>query len=177
MRKAIAVGAVALAASAGLATMAGGQSAGAPESGTFSYEVVTKFSSKPSPTSNPGVNPARPRDADRQNPADINALTARIFVDGKAAGRSHAVLTWTYLGRGRQQRGGGNIIDVVDDFGNDDTIAYRGLQVNSPRDIPLAVLGGTGRFSGADGTAVIEEISVNERTRTVRERVTVTFTP
>ena len=179
MKRAVAAGAVALAASVGLAAMADGQSGGAPESGTFTYEVVTKFSAgaKASPTSNPGVNPARPRDPDRQNPADINALTARIFVDGKAVGRSHIVLTWTYLGRGRQQRGEGFIAEVVEDFGRGDTLVYEGVQTNNPGVDPLAVVGGTGKYAGADGTVAFEQISFKEKTRTLRERATVTFTP
>ncbi len=173
MRRAVAAGAVVLAAGGGVATMADGQSAGAPQSGTLSYEVVTKFSARPSPTSNPGVNPAHPRDADRMNPGDMWGLNARILVDGKAAGRSHAVLTWTRLGRGQEQRGGAHLIEVVDDFGNGDTLVYEGVQVNAPRDIPLAVVGGTGRYAGADGTVTFEEISF--RGNTLRERVTVTF--
>ena len=175
MNKAVAAGAVVVAAAVGAATVADGQSAGAPESGTFTYEVETKFSARPSPTSNPGVNPALPRDPDRMNAGDMWGLNARILVDGKAAGRSHAVLTWTRLGRGRQERGGAHVIHVVEDFGNGDTLVYDGVQVNSPRDIPLAVVGGTGKYAGADGTATIEEISA--RGRTLRERVTVTFTP
>lgn len=177
MKRAVAAGAVALAASVGLAAMAGGQSGGAPESGTFTYEVVTKFSAKPSPTANPGVNPARPRDPDRQNPADINALTARIFVNGKAAGRSHIVLTWTYLGRGRRQRGEAYIAEVVEDFGQGDTLVYEGVQTNNPGVDPLAVVGGTGKYAGANGTVSFEQISFKEKARTLRERATVTFTP
>jgi hypothetical protein len=177
MKRAVAAGAVALAASVGIAAMADGQSGGAPESGTFTYEVVSKFSAKASPTSNPGVNPARPRDPDRQNPADINALTARIFVNGKAAGRSHIVLTWTYLGRGRRQRGGGLIAEVVEDFGRGDTLVYEGVQTNNPGVDPLAVVGGTGKYAGADGTVAFEQISFKEKARTLRERATVTFTP
>lgn len=177
MKKAVAVGAVALAASAGLATMAGGQSAGAPEAGTFTYDVVLKFDTKPSPTSNPGNNPALPRDPRRANPADINAFTGRIRVDGKRVGRSHFVITYTYLGRGREQRGGANIIHGVEDFGNGDTLIYEGVQVRSSRDIPLAIVGGTGKYAGADGTLVFQELSFNERKRTVVERATVTFTP
>ena len=175
MRRAVAASAVVLAASAGLATMADGQDAGAPQSGTFTYEVVTKFSARPSATSNPGVNPALPRDPDRMNAGDMWGLNARIVINGRAAGRSHAVLTWTRLGKGRQQRGGAHLIEVVEDFGNGDTLVYEGLQVNSPRDIPLAVVGGTGRYAGADGTVTLEEISF--RRNTLRERVTVTFTP
>jgi hypothetical protein len=157
--------------------MADGQSGGAPESGTFTYEVVTKFSAKPSPTSNPGVNPARPRDPDRQNPADINTLTARIFVNGKAAGRSHIVLTWTYLGRGRRQRGEAYIAEVVEDFGQGDTLVYEGVQTNNPGVDPLALVGGTGKYAGANGTVSFEQTSFKEKTRTLRERATVTFTP
>jgi hypothetical protein len=177
MKRAVAAGVLALAASVGLAAMAGGQSGGAPESGTFTYEVVTKFSAKPSSTSNPGVNPARPRDPDRQNPADINALTARIFVNGKAAGRSHIVLTWTYVGRGRRHRGEAYIAEVVEDFGQGDTLVYEGVQTNNPGVDPLAVVGGTGKYAGANGTVSFEQISFKEKARTLRERATVTFTP
>ena len=175
MIKAVATSALALAAAVGVATVADGQSAGAPESGTFTYEVETTFSARPSPTSNPGVNPALPRDPDRMNRGDMWGLNAKIFVEGKAAGRSHVVAIWTRHGKGRQERGAANIIHVVEDFGNGDTLVLDGVQVNSPRDIPLAVVGGTGNYAGADGTAVIEEISF--RGRTLRERVTVTFTP
>lgn len=129
---------MALLAAAGLATVADGQGAGPPESGTFTYDLVTRFDDAPSPTSNPGVNPARPRDPDRQNPADIQARTGRIYVNGERAGRSHAVLTWIYLGRGRQQRGGGLIIKVVEDFGGDDTLVYEGLETDDSRENPLA---------------------------------------
>ena len=177
MKRALGVGAVALAVSAGVATVAGGQSGGAPESGTFTYEIVTKFNSEPSPTSNPGVNPARPRDPDRQNAGDIQAFNYRIVTDGKATGRGHAVRTWTRLGRGRQARGEGSIIQAVDDFGGADTLAYTGVLVGSPRNIPLAVTGGTGRFAGADGTVMVEVISFKEKTLTLREKITVTFTP
>jgi hypothetical protein len=109
------------------------------------------------------------------NAGDMWGLNAKIFVEGKAAGRSHAVLTWTRLGRGRQERGAANILHVVEDFGNGDTLVYEGVQVNSPRDIPLAVVGGTGKYAGADGTAAIKEISASGRT--LRETVTVTFMP
>ena len=172
-----AASAAALAAAAGVATVAQGQAQAAPESGTLTYEVVTKFSARPSPTSNPGVNPARPRDPDRQNPADMLALNARIVMDRKTVGRSHIVITHTYLGRGRQQRGGAAIENVVEDFGNGDTLTYQGLVKATGRADVLSVVGGTGRYAGADGTVKIEEISFNERRRVARERLTVTFTP
>ncbi len=134
MKRAVAGGAIALIAAAGLVTVADGQSAVPPESGTFTYDLLTRFDNAPSPTSNPGVNPARPRDPDRRNPADINARTGRIYVNGELTGRSHAVLTWTYLGRGRQQRGAGLIIKVVEDFGGNDTLIYAGLENNDSRE-------------------------------------------
>jgi hypothetical protein len=121
------------------------------------------------------VNPVLPREPDRMNSGDMWGLKAKIFVDGKAAGKSHAVLIWTRRGKGRQERGSASILHAVEDFGNGDTLVYEGLQVNSPRDIPLAVVGGTGKYAGADGSATLEEISFEGRT--LRERVTVTVTP
>ncbi len=178
MRRVVILGAVTLVASASLAALAGGQSGGAPESGTFTYEVVTKFSAKASPTSNPGNNPALPRDPKRQNAADINAQFGRIILDGKAAGTEHTVLTWTRTGRGRTGRNETVLLDSVAYFDNGDQLVLQGLQGrNLDPDTPVAVVGGSGRYAGADGTALIEEISFTERTRTLRERVTVTFTP
>ena len=177
VRKTVLAGAVALAATAVTAALAEGQDGGAPELGTLTYDVVTRFSREPSPTSNPGVNPARPRDPDRQNPADLLALNARIVMGGKVVGRSHIVITHTYLGRGRQQRGGAAIEHVVEDFGGGNTLSYQGVVKNSPRPDVLSVVGGTGRYAGADGTVKIEEISFDERRRIARERLTVTFTP
>ncbi len=178
MRRVVILCAVTLAASAGVATIAGGQSGGAPESGTFTYELVTKFSAKASPTSNPGNNPALPRDRGRQNAGDINAQFGRIVLDGKAAGTEHTVLTWTRTGKGRRGRNETLLLDSVADFGNGDQLVLQGLQGRNlhPR-TPVVVVGGAGRFAGADGTALIEEVGFNERTRTLREKVTVTFTP
>lgn len=65
----------------------------------------------------------------------------------------------------------------MEDFGGNDTLIYEGLETNDSRENPLAVVGGTGKYAGADGTATVRELSINERTLTAYERITVTFTP
>jgi hypothetical protein len=176
-RAAIAAGTILLAVGAGAvaATMAGGESGAGPPTGTLAFKVQIGPQA-----SRDGINPAVPRDKKRPKVADLSAANADVLsLDGRKIGRAHDFDVTTYEGakkyKGKAIFYGNSIID----FGAGNFLFAQCIREDSPTNNNCAVIGGTGIYAGARGTAVedSEHAVVDEKNKTFTFTVTVTFVP
>jgi hypothetical protein len=167
---AVALGAAVFAGS----TLAGGQSSG-PPSGTLSFKV--RFTAQ---RNHQGINPAVPRNKKRPKVADLMAGNETLrSPDGQRIGRSHSFAVTTFEGA-RQYRGRAiQIENVVMDFGAANFLFGQCIAEDSPTNNNCAIIGGTGRYAGARGSAVVDAANrvEDKKTKTVTVPVTVTFIP
>jgi hypothetical protein len=145
-----------------------GQGDGGPPSGSLNFSVRLHFARQ-------GFNPAVPGSKTRPKVADLVAFNADILVDGKKVGRSETFHVTTFEG-GKKYRGFQLLsgLDVYD-FGHGDVLWLSCLREDSPADNPCAVIGGTGRFAGARGSAVEPKKGTTQTRRAVTFPVRVTF--
>ena len=167
-KRTIAVGAVCAAlASAGTALSQG--TAGPP---TGTLDVTVRISVK----SRPGINPGVPRDKTRPVVGDLITTRQALLVEGKRAGFAHHVEMTTFVPRGKKYRGGAQIINrTAYDFGGEDTLFTSCIAEDSPTPNRCVIMGGTGRYAGARGTAT--EGAPKEGKRFVLVPVTFRFIP
>jgi hypothetical protein len=166
---AVAVGAVG-------ATVAGGQGAG-PPAGTLSFNAVFKENA---PASRQGINPAVPRDKKRPKVADLSAGNVDIFSpQGQKIGRAHNFEVTTFEGAKRYKGGAITLGNVVVDFGAGNLLFAQCMRADSPSNNSCAIIGGTGTYSGARGTAVedFQNAKEDKQARTFTLPVNVTFMP
>ncbi len=170
---------VAIAAAAAVAAggpgVAVGQGSGGPPTGTLEFDVKM-FG--PRYKDRAGVNPAVPRNKNRPKIADMQAAWGQVLMDGKAVGRSHHYEVTTYTPPGRRYRGKGvfHWSDIIS-FGNGHQLYMECLAEDSPTDNHCAITGGTGRYAGARGSAVVDYDRGREdrRRQTFTVPVVVTF--
>ena len=165
---AVAVGAVG-------ATVAGGQGA-SPPTGTLSFNAVFKENSR----NRDGVNPAVPRDKKRPKVADLAAGNVDIFnPQGQKIGVAHNVEVTTFEGAKKYKGGAVTLASVVVDFGAGNLLFAHCVRTDSPENNNCAIVGGTGTYSGARGTAVEDFKSGKEdkKAHTFTLPVNVTFMP
>jgi hypothetical protein len=173
--KPVAAGAAALALGVGGATIAGGQGTAVPPTGTLSFKVQAKDQRNLS-----GINPAVPRNRKRPKVADLQAGNAAVLsTDGQRIGKAHNFDITTFEGAKKYKGGAVSIGNAVVDFGNGDVLYAQCLREDSPSNNNCAVIGGTGRYSGARGTAVEDFTNAVEdkKARTFTFTVNVTFLP
>jgi hypothetical protein len=178
MRKRTLVAVTAAAAVAGAvgATVAGGQGAG-PPTGTLSFKVIFK---EHAPASRSGINPAVPRDRKRPKVADLAAGNVDVFTpEGQKIGRAHNFDITTFEGAKKYKGGAVTIGNPVVDFGGGNLLFAQCLRADSPTNNSCAIIGGTGRFSGARGTAVedFQHGVEDKKAHTFTLPVNVTFMP
>jgi hypothetical protein len=177
MRKRTLVVVTAVAAVAGAvgATVAGGQGAG-PPTGTLSFKVVFKEGQ----ANREGINPAVPRDKKRPKVADLSAGNVDIFSpEGQKIGRAHNFDVTTFEGAKKYKGGAVTVGFPVVDFGGGNLLMAECIRVDAPPNNSCAIIGGTGRFSGARGTAVedFEHGVEDKKAKTFTLPVNVTFMP
>jgi hypothetical protein len=164
---------LALGAGAGAATIAGGQSSAGPPAGTLSFKV------RIGPESNrQGINPAVPRDKKRPKVADMSAGNADVLsMDGRKIGRAHDFGVTTFEGAKKYKGKAITIGNSVVDFGGGSFLFVQCVREDSPTNNNCAIVGGTGRFAGARGSAVEDSLhGVEDRkTHTFTFTVTATF--
>jgi hypothetical protein len=176
MRKrslAVAVAAAALGAAG--ATVAGGQGA-SPPTGTLSFNAVFKAGQ----SNREGINPAVPRNKKRPKVADMTAGNVDIFSpEGQRIGRAHDFDITTFEGARKYKGGAVFVGNAVVDFGGGNLLFAQCLRVDAPSNNVCAIIGGTGRFAGARGTAVedFQNAKEDKKAKTFTLPVTVTFMP
>jgi hypothetical protein len=132
------------------ATVAAGQGAG-PPAGTLSFNAVFKENSG----NRDGINPAVPRDKKRPNVADLAAGNVDIFSpQGQKIGRAHNFDITTFEGARKYKGGAVSEGFPVVDFGGGNFLFAACIRTDAPANNSCAIIGGTGRFAGARGTAV-----------------------
>jgi hypothetical protein len=166
---------VALGAGAGAATIAGGQSSVGPPTGTLSFK--TRIGPE---TNRQGINPAVPRDKKRPKVADLQAGSADVLsMDGQRIGRAHNFDVTTFEGakkyKGKSVAMGNSVVD----FGGGNFLFAQCVREDSPTNNNCAIIGGTGRFAGARGSAVEDSVHgvEDKKAKTFTFTVTVTFVP
>jgi hypothetical protein len=164
---------VALGAGAGAATIAGGQSSAGPPTGTLSFKV------RIGPQANrQGINPAVPRDKKRPKVADLQAGAADVLsMDGQRIGRAHNFDITTFEGAKKYKGKSVTVGNAVVGLGGGNFLFAQCVREDSPTNNNCAVIGGTGRFAGARGTAVEDSLHgvENKKAKTFTFPVTVTF--
>jgi hypothetical protein len=174
-RALVALGALTLVVGAGAASIAGGQGSGGPPTGTLSFKV--RITQQPNHN---GINPAVPRNKKRPKVADLMAANADILsMTGQRIGRAHDVNVTTFEGARKYKGKAIGISNTVYDFFGGDFLFTECVREDSPTNNSCAVIGGTGRFAGARGSA-IEDFThgvENKKTGTFIGPVTVTFMP
>jgi hypothetical protein len=175
-RAAMAAGTVVLAIGAGAvaATIAGGQGAG-PPTGTLSFKVQAT-----SQSNRGGINPAVPRDKKRPKVADLTAGNADVLAtDGRKIGKAHNFDVTTLEGakkyKGRAITMGNSVVD----FGAGNFLFAQCVREDSPSNSSCAIVGGTGIYAGARGSAVEDYTHAVEdkKNKTFTFTVNVTFIP
>ena len=146
--------------------------------GTFEFALFFREAQAQRRT---GVNPAVPRGKNRPKIADMLAGNADLLVGGRRAGINYHYEINTHAGpRTRRYRGGAvqTHTDIYD-FGNGNLLFMACKAEDAPTDNHCAVIGGTGRYTGARGSAVqsFERAKEDRRARTFTLPVTVTFVP
>jgi hypothetical protein len=177
MRKRTLVAVIAAAAVAGTvgATVAGGQGAG-PPTGTLSFNAVFKEGQ----ANREGINPAVPRNKKRPKVADMTAGNVDIFSpEGQKIGRAHNFDITTFEGAKKYKGGAVFLGNVVVDFGAGNLLFAQCLRVDAPTNNSCAIVGGTGSYSGARGTAVedFKNAKEDKKAHTFTLPVNVTFMP
>jgi hypothetical protein len=174
-RSLLAAGVVTLAVGAGAATIAGGQGSAGPPTGSLSFKVQI------SPKHNQqGINPAVPRDKKRPKVADLLAGDADVLsMDGQKIGKAHNFDITTFEGAKKYKGKAISIGNAVVDFGGANFLFVQCIREDSPTNNNCAVIGGTGRFSGARGSAVEDSVHgvEDKKNKTFTFPVTVTFVP
>jgi hypothetical protein len=165
--------AVALGAGAGAATIAGGQSSAGPPTGTLSFKV------RIGPQANrQGINPAVPRDKKRPKVADLQAGNADVLsMDGQIIGRAHNFDITTFEGAKKYKGKAVTVGNSVIDLGGGNFLFAQCVREDSPTNNNCAVIGGTGRYAGARGSAVEDSAHgvEDKKAKTFTFPVTVTF--
>jgi hypothetical protein len=174
-RSLVAVGAATLVLGAGGATIAGGQGSAGPPTGTLSFKVQATDQA-----SRRGINPAVPRDKKRPKVADLMAQNADVLsMDGQRIGKAHNFDVTTFEGakkyKGKAVAMGNSVVDL----GAGNFLFAQCLAEDSPTNNSCAIIGGTGRYSGARGSAVEDFAHAVEdkKNKTFTFTVTVTFLP
>jgi hypothetical protein len=174
-RAAFALGALTLAVGAGAASIAGGQGSGGPPTGTLSFKVRIT-----SQRTHHGVNPAVPRNKKRPKVADLMADNADILsMDGQKIGIGHDVGVTTFEGAKKYKGKAITLGNTAIDFGGGNFLFMHCIREDSPTNNNCAVIGGTGRYGGARGTAVEDAVHgvEDKKHKTFTFPVTVTFLP
>ena len=173
--KSVVAAVVTTAIAAGAAGAAVGQDTAGPPTGSFTFEVRMNAAKH-----RDGINPAVPRDRTRPKIADMLAANADILTDGKVTGRGHHVEVTTFTPRTKRYRGRAvaHWFDMHD-FGGSNLLFMECFAEDSPTDNPCAVTGGTGRYAGARGSAVVQfsKGRENRKERTFTVHIEVTFMP
>jgi hypothetical protein len=175
-RAAVAAGTALLAIGAGAvgSTIAGGQGAG-PPTGTLSFKVQATSASNRG-----GINPAVPRDKKRPKVADLLAGNADLLtMDGKKVGKAHNFDVTTYEGAKKYKGKAISMGNAVADFGSGNFLFAQCIREDSPSNNSCAIIGGTGIYAGARGTAVEDYTHAVEdkKNKTLTFTVNVTFVP
>jgi hypothetical protein len=140
-----------LVSAAGGAAIAGGQGESGPPTGTLSFKVRVHFKKERLH----GINPAVPRNKKRPKVADMTAENAQVLsTDGQRIGRVHNFDITTFEGAKKYKGKAVSIGNAVVDFGAGDMLFAQCVREDSPTNNNCAIIGGTGRYSGARGTAV-----------------------
>lgn len=174
-RALIAAGALALALAAGVTTIAGGQGGAGPPTGTLTFKVQVTMQ-----PNRHGINPAVPRDKKRPKVADLMADNGDILsMDGQKIGIGHDFGVTTFEGAKKYK---GKAIDLgttAVDFGAGNFLFMHCIREDSPTNNICAVVGGTGRYAGARGSAVEDAVHgvEDKKKKTFTFPVTVTFLP
>jgi hypothetical protein len=149
-RALLAMGALTLAVGAGAASIAGGQDSGGPPTGTLSFKV--RIAERPNLQ---GINPAVPRNKKRPKVADLAAANADVLsMAGQRIGRAHDFNVTTFEGARKYKGKAIAISNTVYDFGGGNFLFTQCVREDSATNNLCAVVGGTGRFAGARGSAV-----------------------
>jgi hypothetical protein len=170
----LAAGAAVLALGVAGATIAGGQSAG-PPTGTLSFKVVIKDKKNLR-----GINPAVPRNKKRPKVADLRAGNADVVsTDGKKIGKVYNFDITAFEGAKKYRGKAVDIGNAVVDFGSGNMLFAQCVREDTPTNNNCAIIGGTGQYSGARGTAVEDFLNAVEdrENRTFTLPVNVTFMP
>jgi hypothetical protein len=170
----IAAGAAVLALGVAGATIAGGQSAG-PPTGTLAFKVQIKDK-----RSFHGVNPAVPRNKKRPKVADMTADYAVVLsTSDQRIGKAYNFDITAFEGAKKYKGKAVSIGNAVIDFGSGNMLFAQCLREDSPTNNNCAVIGGTGQYSGARGTAVEDFRNgvEDKKNKTFTLPVTVTFMP
>jgi hypothetical protein len=174
-RSLVAVGAATLVVGAGGATIAGGQGSAGPPSGTLSFKVQVD-----SNQTRQGINPAVPRDKKRPKVADLAAANADVLsMDGQKIGKAHNFDITTFEGAKKYKGKSISMGDSVVDLGGGNFLFAQCVREDSPTNNNCAIVGGTGRYAGARGSAVEDSLHAVEdkKNKTFTFMVTVTFMP
>ncbi len=169
----------AIAAYAGSATGQGsGGTLGERAVGTFTFFIQDREASPH------GINPGLPRNKKRPVLADLASSRAALLdASGKRIGIAHSFDVTTYAGpRSKNYRGGAVFLaNQSADFGNGNILYFACVAEDSPSDNHCAVMGGTGSFAGARGSAVQDFKNLKESgkapNRTALIPMRVTFIP
>jgi hypothetical protein len=174
MRTLAAVAAAAAVVGAG-ATVAVGQGA-SPPTGTLSFNAVFKEGQ----SNREGFNPAAPGNKKRPKVADLSAGNVDIFSpQGQKIGIAHNFDVTTFEGAKKYKGGAVSMGSVVVDFGGGNLLFAHCMRTDSEANNSCAIIGGTGRFSGARGTAVEDfaHATQDRKAGTSTLPVQVTFMP
>jgi hypothetical protein len=174
-RSLVAASAATLALGVGGATIAGGQGSAVPPTGTLSFKVQIKQQRNLS-----GINPAVPRSKTRPKVADLLAGNADILsLDGQKIGTVYNFDVTAFEGAKKYKGKAVGVGTAVADFGGGNLLFAQCLREDSPTNNNCAVVGGTGRYAGARGTAVEDFVNAVEdkKEKTFTLPVNVTFVP
>jgi hypothetical protein len=173
--KSVVAAVVTTAIAAGAAGAAVGQDTGGPPTGSFTFELRMNAAEHRS-----GINPSAPRDRTRPKIADMLAGNADLLTDGKVTGRSHHMEVTTFTPRTKRYRGRAvaHWFDMHD-FRGGNMLFTECFAEDSPTDNPCVVTGGTGRYAGARGSAVVQFAKgrENRKEQTFTVPIEVTFVP
>jgi hypothetical protein len=174
-RALVAAGALALALAAGATTVAGGQGGAGPPTGTLAFKVQVNL--RPN---HQGINPAVPRNKRRPKVADLMAGNGDLLsTDGQKIGIGHDFGVTTFEGAKKYKGKAIAIGTTAMDFGSGNFLFFHCIREDSPTNNSCAVVGGTGRYAGARGSAVEDTVHAVEdkKNKTLTFPVTVTFMP
>jgi hypothetical protein len=174
-RSVVAAGAVTLVVGAGAATIAGGQGSAGPPTGTLAFKVQIAPQQ-----SREGINPAVPRDTKRPKVADLSAANADVLsMDGQRIGKGHNFDVTTFEGAKKYKGKAIFFGNTFVDFGGGNFLFAQCVREDSPTNNNCAIVGGTGRYAGARGSAVEDTVHgvEDKKNKTFTFTVTVTFLP
>lgn len=172
-RALIAAGALALALAAGATTIAGGQGGAGPPTGTLTFKVQVTMQ-----PNRQGINPAVPRDKKRPKVADMMVDNADILsMDGHKIGIGHDFAVTTFEGAKKYRGKAIGLGTTAVDFAAGNFLFMHCIREDSPTNNLCAVVGGTGRYAGARGSAVEDAVHgvEDKKKKTFTFPVTVTF--